>query len=100
MVVLESDSTEAIDIVLGVCAGNAEDRAVIQECREIISREWKIEIRHISREANKIADWIAKWAARRRVGTFELKNPPQELMELLIKDGREASLPWFDGEPL
>lgn len=54
-VVVESDCTEAIDAVMGVCAGNQEDRALAQECREILSRDWCIEIKHICREAIRIA---------------------------------------------
>lgn len=62
-VILESDCLEAVDIVMGRCGGTREDRAIVQECKEFLARDWSITIRHIFREANKIADWIAKWSA-------------------------------------
>lgn len=52
-VVLESDSTEAIDCVLGSCKGNEEDEKIINDCKELISREWIVIIKHIGRRASQ-----------------------------------------------
>lgn len=72
-VILESDCTEAIDVVLGSSIGNRKDRMLIQECKELLSR-MIVEIKHIWRGANRIADWIAKWAAHKGLRVLEMNN--------------------------
>lgn len=86
LVVLESDCTEAIDAVMRRSIGSKEDQSIIKECKKLLSRDWFIEILHICREANKIVEWITKWASGQGVGIFELPRPPQELIELLEAD--------------
>lgn len=57
---LESDSTEAIELVLGGHGGCIKDEKIIEECRQVISRNWSTSINHIGREGNRVADMIAK----------------------------------------
>lgn len=90
--VLESDSTEAIDFVLGSGKGNKEDQRAIDDCKELISRDWVLTIKHIGREANRVADQVAKWSARQEVGTFELLHRPQYLVVIMEEEEGEREL--------
>lgn len=72
MVVLESDSTEAVEMVMGRCACMREDGLIIQKSKVFLSRHWSINIRHVFHELNKIAHWIARWVAEEEIGVFEL----------------------------
>lgn len=45
---------------------------IIENCKELLSRPWVVEVRQILREANRAADWIAKWVMRLGVQEFEL----------------------------
>lgn len=67
LVVLESDSIEAVDMVMGRCVGIREDHPIIQECKDILPRDWLIDIRYVFREFNRIADWIAKRQLKRKL---------------------------------
>lgn len=56
--------------------GNKEDRNIIKDCKELISKEWNVTIKHIGREVNIVADRVSNWAAREEFGIFELLLPP------------------------
>lgn len=71
-VVLEPDSMEAINLLQGREVGSVEDWALIQNCRELLDRQWVVEIKHIFRQANKVSDWLAKWAMRQGIGVSEM----------------------------
>lgn len=83
VVVLESNSFEAADMVMGRCDGMRDDHSIIRECKELLSRDWSLVVRHVFRELNKIVDWIARWIAEEEFRAFELDHLPQELLEML-----------------
>lgn len=60
IVILESDSTKSIELVLGSQQGNDEERFIIQMCRALHARAWRAEIKCVFKEANRVADRLAK----------------------------------------
>lgn len=84
--VLESDLAEAIDVILGGGGGPKDDKMAIDECKELLTRNWIMEMRHIGREANEVADMIAKWAARQEFGVFEVAQPLDFLQTILKEE--------------
>lgn len=70
---LESDSIEAISMVLDLGGGgNPDHQVIVQSCKGLMALEWSIEIKHVLKEANRAADWTTRWAARQETGVFEL----------------------------
>lgn len=55
-IILESDSEGATDLVLGVRECNGGDFLIVKTCRELMLRNWRVQIIHVFREANWIAD--------------------------------------------
>lgn len=63
-VILRSDSLDAIRLILGGGNGNADDRELTEGCKVLLTREWVVEVEHVFREGNRVADWLAKSAIR------------------------------------
>lgn len=57
---------------------------LIQNCREMLKRDWEVSTNHIFREQNKVTDVLAKSAASndRLVRIFKI---PLEFLELIIE---------------
>lgn len=58
----------------------------------MISRDWLVLIKYVGCEGNKVADLIAKWAARQEIGIFELPQPPQYLDEVLEEEENDSEM--------
>lgn len=83
-----SDSLEAVELLRSSNASNAEDERIVGCCKELISRSWVVEVRHILRVANKIADKVARTAMSQWIEALELFEPPSELSDMLEDDAR------------
>lgn len=81
-VIVESDSMEAIELVLSTGVIENGDRQIIVSCKELLARPWEVELKHTFREANRVLDWVAKWAVSRGVEVLELNFLPQELVDI------------------
>lgn len=84
--VLESDSLEAVNLILGSDKCSIEDKPIIQSCKDLLSQAWKVEIKHVFREANKVPDWLAKWIMKHDMLVSELVQPPVNLLQVLDED--------------
>lgn len=58
--IVESDSKQAVELLLGSTEGSNEGWVIIDSCMELLSRDWVSELNHIPRGDNKAADWVAK----------------------------------------
>lgn len=96
-VLLESDSREAIKLVLGESEGRGHVINLVQSCRELLAKPRSVQIIHVFREVNLAADKLAKWAARRGLRVFELGRPLQELLNTLEEDARGIEPPRTGG---
>ncbi|KAJ1400875.1 Ribonuclease H domain [Sesbania bispinosa] len=86
-VVLESDAKEIIhtlqqhDVEL-----SHRHSGVIVFIHELLERDWSVELKHIPREANFPADWLAKDGARNDSFVHLLEEPPPEVETLMLRD--------------
>ncbi|XP_039051479.1 uncharacterized protein LOC120192830 [Hibiscus syriacus] len=53
---------------------------------ELRNREWVVELRHIHRTQNAVADALAGWSRGSSPGVLEFGHPPSELEMLLQED--------------
>lgn len=87
-IILESDSEEAIDLELGVRECKGDNFLIVKFCRELMLRNWRVEIVHVFREANRIADRLATRVAFQNAQEVAHTHPPEHLIDLLNKDAR------------
>ncbi|XP_016178547.1 uncharacterized protein LOC107621000 [Arachis ipaensis] len=59
---------------------------LIQEIRRIKNRPWELQFRHTCREANRVADSLAKLALSKVKGFQFFDNPPDNLEQILDDD--------------
>lgn len=85
-VILETDSQQAVDIICNGAWANEELNGVVDACKELIHREWKVIVVHIYREANAVADWIARWGLSQPLGRSGIGTPPNALVNLMLLD--------------
>lgn len=48
---------------------------LVEKCKELIWRDWEIEVIHIYLEANTVADMLANWALQHQIGYYLLISP-------------------------
>ena len=52
----------------------------------MMNRDWQIQIQHISRNANKVADYMAKKAIHASLGFHFISSPWAEVTNLMLQD--------------
>lgn len=80
------DSREMIKWIKGRILPRGPLRSIIKECREWRSRNWDVRVRHVYREQNEVADFMAKAAAWGSDRWKELKDPLLGSERLLSED--------------
>lgn len=61
-VLLETDSRVALLMINNKKRDDSYNVILVDKCRQILQREWIVQIEHIYREANMVADWLANRA--------------------------------------
>jgi len=59
---------------------------LIRNIQELLARAWTVQVCHTWREANVVADFLAKMGARSNVDWQDVISPPDELQPLLQAD--------------
>ncbi|XVF35312.1 hypothetical protein REPUB_Repub18cG0134800 [Reevesia pubescens] len=91
---LESDSTLAIKKINTVHNRFDTDGNLVGAIQRFLQRNWSCKIRHIYREANQCADWMASFQNNTQAGLQHIahaglqvfEDPPQGLCPLLLAD--------------
>lgn len=52
----------------------------------LLKRDWEVEVKHVYREANVVADVITNWALSQELGYHLLPTPPVPIRSLLFAD--------------
>ncbi|KAL5776524.1 hypothetical protein ACOSP7_009450 [Xanthoceras sorbifolium] len=68
-VVLESDSTTAVELISKKLSVNHPCFSIVRSCNLLIKGDWRCVVTHVYREANKVADSIASLGHSMGVGT-------------------------------
>ena len=74
-----TDSVEAMDLVLRGCGRDYPFWQLVQDARELYTRDWEVVIRHIPREANIQADRMAREGHRMTTNALLFEDPPDFL---------------------
>jgi hypothetical protein len=55
------DSLVAVQSIKGEQVGSIEGRRLITHIRSLLNEEWHIQVHHVYREVNRVADTLAKF---------------------------------------
>ncbi|KDP39427.1 hypothetical protein JCGZ_03709 [Jatropha curcas] len=83
---VEMDSLECIRLVSSPDSQNLRFANIFHQCRMLIQKAWVVQFRHVYREGNKEADFLANMAVTAGSQDVILQQPPSELQSLLRDD--------------
>ncbi|KAF7813509.1 ribonuclease H [Senna tora] len=84
-VILESDSMNLVDSLLGRCLSGADVRSIVHEASLLLASFDGFKVQHRWREANNCADFLANLGLSCS-GRVLLAAPPSEIKQLLFAD--------------
>ncbi|KAJ8746843.1 hypothetical protein K2173_003849 [Erythroxylum novogranatense] len=92
--IVEMDSLSCVQLIRGSLV-NLRLAGLLSKIRAMLQREWVVQVTHVYREANRLADLLANIAVlsstRRRTWWF----PPAAVLSILIQDRQEVAWPRF-----
>ena len=92
-IMLYSDSTEAIQLLLVDCDLDHPLYQEVVELRSLIHSTWDLEILHCHREGIQCADFLARTAHSNMTANVTLLTPPETCLVLLGEDRGTTSMP-------
>ena len=69
---------------------------LIMQIKNILDRDWEVNILHVYREANYVADWLANFGLSRDLldrGADTITDPPAGIFPLLYYDLIGSTIP-------
>lgn len=96
-VVVELDSKEAVDLMLGRSECKNEDLVIVQACKDLLAVNLLVDINPVFREVNRVAEWITRWPMKQTIRTFDLMKLPSFLKPIL-EDDKNGLKPPHDRE--
>ncbi|KAL4320176.1 hypothetical protein GQ457_18G004410 [Hibiscus cannabinus] len=84
-VVLETDNETVVRILNGSSLALGVNTLVLK-LRDLLKRQWVVCIQHVYREANSIADDLARMTRGTSVGEWQYAIPPLEVAVLVVRD--------------
>lgn len=84
--VLETDCQKVVDLLTGNSSSVTTRNVLLNKYKELLGRNWSVEISHIYREANAVADGIANWVLQQPIGQYAHASPPPQLHNQLLAD--------------
>ncbi|XP_054782106.1 uncharacterized protein LOC129289373 [Prosopis cineraria] len=85
-IIVEWDLLEALNAVEGEVIQQHHEYSLIEEIKCMLGRDWEVNICHINREGNSVADYLAKEALRGWPGLFGILNSSFELTRYFLVD--------------
>ena len=95
-VVLESDSKVVVKLIKNGSGGVDTHYNLIMQIKAMLGREWDVEILHVHREANYVADWLTNFGLGRDLldrGSDVITEPPSGIYPLLYFDLIGSTIP-------
>ena len=84
-IILESDACNVYNSIKGLEEDLSYNGSILKDIAMFASWFYAFKCSAISRTYNKVVDFVANKDIRRDIGTW-LKDPPEDLMHLLIDD--------------
>ncbi|KAL5859212.1 hypothetical protein ACOSQ4_000508 [Xanthoceras sorbifolium] len=88
---INSDSKDAVDMIMGDCNANNPLLYVIQRCKELLSRDWNCMVINVYRESNYVADSLAKEGHCLGSDIVYFASPPPFVQQLYMRDVEGAT---------
>ncbi|KAL4386195.1 hypothetical protein GQ457_09G008270 [Hibiscus cannabinus] len=82
---LETDNLEASRIMTGV-SGALVDNSLVIAIRNLLSFNWEVEVHHIGRSANGVADSLARMYRGAPIGIATFAEPPTDAAATMLRD--------------
>lgn len=86
LVECQSDSLDAVNLVLSVPPSTHLYAAVVWDIKGLLDRPWSVDFHHTLREGNASADYLAKFGAQQDVDLVFVENPLAGMSLLLLAD--------------
>ena len=91
--VLEVDSSSAIDLIKKESNSRHPYASVIKYVQQLIHRNWVVKVQHVFREGNRAADFLASCGHEVHLGCCFYDFPPVGLGSILRDDLAGVSFP-------
>lgn len=89
---VESDSQAAVRLIQSGCSASHPCALLVRRVRNLISRAFQVRVAHIHREANQVADVLAKLSLHQE-GPQVFDTAPQNISLALFADSCSISFP-------
>nr|XP_025703219.1 uncharacterized protein LOC112803990 [Arachis hypogaea] len=86
-IVCETDSLDILHILKNSTNGlNCDVVDIFQKIQELLSKPWVVDFEWITRDANAVADWLARYAVKTNPTHVIWSEPCDELQHLMLVD--------------
>ncbi|KAF7836240.1 cytosolic sulfotransferase 15-like [Senna tora] len=85
-IVIEMDSTYAHQLVLSRVQELHPCLSLVNAIHQILARQWEVQIVHVLREANRVADFFASCATHESLDLVKFVQPPLDATHLISAD--------------
>ncbi|KAF7837882.1 ribonuclease H [Senna tora] len=85
-IVIETDSTYAHQLVLSRVQKLHPCLSLVNAIHQILARQWEVQIVHVLREANRVADFFASCATHESLDLVKFVQPPPDATHLISAD--------------
>ncbi|XP_061375671.1 uncharacterized protein LOC133317799 [Gastrolobium bilobum] len=92
-IMIESDSLVAVHLVKEGCVKSHPCHEMVYRIRAMMDKDWKVEIDHVFRESNQVADWLASSGRQYVWDTQWHESCPLGCAKLVLDDRRGIMLP-------
>lgn len=92
-VVLELDSRLVLQFIQEGLDPCHSCFSIVWQCHQLLARDWILQLKHVYKESNRVADWLAYYALGLDLVLHEFNQPPCGVLSLLLQDISGACLP-------
>ncbi|KAJ1383120.1 Ribonuclease H domain [Sesbania bispinosa] len=86
-IVLESDAQEVVHVLQGITSLGCHNHfELIKEVFNLLQREWVVQLQHIYRDANKLADCLARKGSHSLAQVQWWDDPSPDVATFLLSD--------------
>ena len=89
---MEFDSQIIVNVLNKTTPVNHPLYSLIHSCKNLIDEDWQCLIRHVYRESNKVADYLANLGHSLELGVTYFEDPPLQVLGLLDNDAKGLAM--------
>lgn len=91
---LETDSLSVVRLLSDNNNFSSTNLVLLEKCKDLLVRDWTVEVSHIFREANIVTDGMANWALLQPVSQqILIPSPTNRIRDLLLADQHGVPYP-------